>query len=209
MKLPDRTRLIQKLDEQLNYIDRSCKAFDQGEEDDAIRIATSLRVIFHHTKNSTSLIAHLSLERSKMLSSSRGRGDFKDYLAFRLHLTSSEPMKCVPLLGKAFIELGIENWWRREPIFAHNGKNYFRREIVLNAANKDGGAHVDTEVDEFYEALAAGGSGLGVTGNLQFHGKAPYEQGVTHFAKNAHLALLRHFAHETLSSAKRFSWPRK
>ena len=68
----NRERLIQKLGEQLRFMQRSCVMFDQGYEDEAIRIATSLRVIFHHTVSSVSLVSHVGLNGTPMLSSSRG-----------------------------------------------------------------------------------------------------------------------------------------
>lgn len=90
----------------------------------------------------------------------------------------------------------------------HGGTEYFRRMIVLSVANKDGGAHVDAELESYYEVLCGGEYALGVTGDLKYTGKPPFEQGVTHFAKNAHLALIRQFAHETLTSADHFMWLR-
>ena len=68
----DNPRFTDKLKEQLQFIKRSCDAYDQGAENEALRIATSLRVIFHNTTQSVSLMAHLGFENKKMLSSSRG-----------------------------------------------------------------------------------------------------------------------------------------
>jgi hypothetical protein len=201
-----RARLLKKLQEQLRFVENSCRAFDVGAEEEAIRIATSLRVIFHNTQMSTSIFAYLNMNSGKVLSSSRGHGDFKDYLQYKIHYISTEPMKCIPMLGTHFRELPFQDWWENEPVFIHGGKQYFRKTIVLSAANKDGGAHVDDELETYYEVLSAGEYALGITADFQFQGPAPFEQGVTHYAKNAHLALLRQFAHETLFSAKHFSW---
>jgi len=51
-----------KLDQQLKFLKASISAFDQGDEDEAIRIATILRVLFHDTRNSESLLKHLLLK---------------------------------------------------------------------------------------------------------------------------------------------------
>lgn len=91
-----------------------------------------------------------------MLSSSRGHGDWKDYLAHEIDLTSSDPIRVRPILGVNFHELSIEDWWKKETVFVHAGTNHSRRKIVLSAANKDGGAHVDSELEEYYEFLCAG-----------------------------------------------------
>jgi hypothetical protein len=205
-KSGSKIRLIEKLQEQLRFIQRSCAAFDKGAEEESLRIATSLRVIFHDTNLSTSIISHLSLSGKKMLSSSRGQGDWRDFLAHQINLSSPEPIKMLPLVGSQFIELSIDDWWRNEAVFIHNAQKYSRRKIILSAANKDGGAHVDDKLEKYYEVLCAGEYALGITGNLEFDGKPPFPQGVTIYPKNAHLALIRQFAHETLLSVTHFKW---
>jgi hypothetical protein len=115
-----RDRLTKKLLEQLQFMQRSCEAFDNGFEDEAIRIEASLRIIFHQTNASTSLIAHLGFSGKKMLTSSRGHGDWRDYLAQQINLTSPQPVRMVPLLGNKFRQLSIEDWWRHEPVFIYN-----------------------------------------------------------------------------------------
>ena len=204
---PDKRRLCQKLKEQLAFIGRSCSAFDQGMEEEAIRIAAALRIIFHDAGRSVSLLAHLGLHDGRMLSSARGHGDFKDYLSIQINLGSSTPAAMTPMLGRRFTKLSINQWWKHEPVFVHAGERYPRRRIILSVANKDGGAHVDAELENYYEVLCAGEYAIGITGDLQYPGAPPFPQGVTHFPKNAHLALIRQFAHETLASAKEFSWP--
>lgn len=199
-------RLRQKLVEQLEFLRRSCSAFDEGLEDEALRIAVSLRIIFHDTGKSTSLVKHLNLGNRMMLSSSRGLGDYRDYLSFQIHLCSPEPIKMLPLLDRKFRKMPLSTWWHEEPIFVHGGQTFTRRMVVLSAANKDGGAHVDEELESYYEVLCAGKYGLGITGDLQYRGAIPFEQGSTHYAKNTHLALIRQFAHEVLASAKQFRW---
>lgn len=201
-----RARLTNKLLEQLRFIQRSCEAFDKGLEDEAIRIATSLRIIFHHSPASTSLIAHLGFGRKKILSSSQGHGDWKDYLAQQINLNSSQPVIMLPLLGDKFTELSIEDWWRHEPVFIYNTQEYSRRSIVLSAANKDGGAHVDDVLEKYYEYLCSGEHAIGITGNLEYNGEPPFPQGITIYPNNAHLALIRQFAHETLVSVNHFNW---
>ena len=201
-----RLRFIQKLTEQLSFIHRSCLAFDQGAEDEAIRIAVALRVIFHTTSKSKSLLTHLGIADSKMLSSSRGRGDDKDYLGFQIDLSSTQPLRAIPLLENKFIERSFADWWRNETIFVYNGNAYSRRHIVLSAANKDGGAHVDEILEDYYKALIEAGKFLSITGNLEYEGIPPFPQGVPVYPQNAHLALLRQFAFEALNSASYFKW---
>jgi hypothetical protein len=100
-----RARLAAKLWQQLQFVRRSCDAFDDGAEDESFRIAIALRIIFHHKGRTTSLLRHLGLEGTKMLSSSRGLGDWKDFLAHKLDLRSPQPIRMIPLLGDRFVEL--------------------------------------------------------------------------------------------------------
>jgi len=201
-------RLLNKLEQQVLFIRNSCELFDRGHEEEALRLAASLRIVFHDTDRSTSLVRHLKLEETgtRMLSTARGHGDWKDYLAHKIDLTSSEPVKMTPMLGNNFFERSIEDWWEKETVFVHNGTKYSRRTIVLSAANKDGGTHVDATLEKYYEVLCAGEYAIGITGDLKFDGPPPFPQGVTFFPKNAHLALLRQFAHEVLASVRHFAW---
>ena len=103
----EQNRLIRKLREHIRFIQRSCQAYDQGDESEALRIATSLRVIFHTTAMSVSIVSHLGFENKQMLSSSKGHKDWKDYLSQEINLNSSEPIRMLPLLGHHFHKISI------------------------------------------------------------------------------------------------------
>jgi hypothetical protein len=203
----DALRYEERLGSHIRFLRTSSATFDSGHEDEALRLATSMRVIFHDTQQSTSLLSLLNLKGTKMLSSSRGHGDWQDYLAHELNLESSRPVVMKPLLGNAFAEIPLADWWEGESIFVHHGKPYTREKIVLSLANKDGGAHVDPKLEAYYRVLCAGEYALGITGNLTYAGPPPFPQGVTIYPDNAHLALARQFAHETLASQRHFGWP--
>ena len=146
-------RLAAKLRQQLTFLRRSCDAYDTGVEDESIRIASAMRIIFHDKGRSTSLMTHLGLKVTKMLSSSRGLGDWKDFLD-QTDFRSPQPIHMVPLLGDRFIELQLDEWWNNQPVFNHDGVPYSRRMISLSAAEKDGGAHVDEELERYYQVLS-------------------------------------------------------
>jgi hypothetical protein len=50
----------QHLARQLGFLVRSCQAFDTGYVDEAIRMATVLRVLMYDTRASTSVLTHLN-----------------------------------------------------------------------------------------------------------------------------------------------------
>jgi hypothetical protein len=201
-------RPLEKLGEQLRFVQRSCAAFDEGAEEEAFRIAAALRIIFHNKGQSRSLLVQLGLTDGRMLSSSRGRGDYTDYLSYRIDLRSPTPVRAVPMLKDSFHPISFNQWWRHEPIFEYRDVKYSRSKIILSAANKDGGAHVDPKLELYYQVLSSGEFTLGITGNLEYEGPPPFEQAVTQWAPNAHTALIRQFGHETLASAKHYQWTR-
>jgi hypothetical protein len=202
-------RFREKFEEQLRFLAHSSDLFDHGHEDEAIRLATSLRIIFHDTQSSTSLLTHLGLKHERMLSSWRGHGDWHDYLSHEININSPHPVKMRPFLGNQFTQVPMEDWWDNQPVFVYASKTFSRRIIILSAANRDGGAHVDAKLETYYRALCAGEYAIGITGNLHYEGPTPFPQGVAIYAKNAHLALIRQFAHETMRSVDYFSWLKK
>jgi hypothetical protein len=188
--MADNTRYKERLGSHIGFLEQSSGLYDSGQEDESLRLATSMRVMFHDTA-----------------SSSRGLGDWRDYLAHHVDLSSQRPIVMKPLLGDSFTQVPLSDWWDGETIFVHVGTNYTRRKIILSVANKDGGAHVDDKLEAYYKVLCAGEYALGITGNLKYDGPPPFPQGVTIYPDNAHLALIRQFAHETLASHRHFGWP--
>lgn len=203
-------RMSAELKKQLGFLQRSARAFDGGHEEEAVRLATTMRVLFHDTSQSTSLLTHLSMAGTTMLSTPRTDfADWRDFLNIQLDpdgRTGGDPVKFLPKLQPAFIPVPFTDWWESDSITAAAGTTVTRKRIILGAANKDGGAHVDPKLGQFYSELAKGTYGLGITANIEFDGPAPYPQGATQYARNGHLALLRQIAHEVERSAIHYKW---
>jgi len=151
-------------------------------------------------------LTQLDRRNDQILSSSRGHGGWKDFLSHVIDFRSAEPIRMAPTLPTKYHPIPLDEWWDVEPVFSYEGRGHTRKKIVLSAANKDGGAHVDPELEPYYEFLCSGKYAFGFTGDLTYDRKPPFEQGVTHYAKNAHLALLRQFAEEARATAIRFAW---
>ena len=133
------------LKKQLGFIYRSCEWYDLGHKEEALRIAVNLRVLFHDTKSSDSLLSHLGKKESIHLISTIGSGKTRhDFKAREILLPLMFSLEGVrPLLGEHgnSVNLKIDDWWN-EVIMSQD--NVFSREdIVLAAADRDGGAHVD------------------------------------------------------------------
>src|SRR5215212_4213829 len=65
-----RQRFRDQLKRNVGFIRRSCELYDQGHKEEAIRIATALRVLLHDTRRSVSLLKHLKVKGITKLNSS-------------------------------------------------------------------------------------------------------------------------------------------
>jgi hypothetical protein len=156
-----------QLGRQLSFMERSCSAYDSGAVEDAVRIAVALRVIFHDTSKSISLLRHLGTPNPQMVSTATPFADEQlvpDVPSLYLvELKAEAPnLRCwaEPMIernhGTHMLPFG--EWWAKEVVI--DLKNGFgaltRKQLVLEAANRDGGAHVDGELDSSYEKALEG-----------------------------------------------------
>jgi hypothetical protein len=147
LRLPD--ELAEKLSDQLGFVLKSCTLFDAGDETEADRVAVALRVLFHHTNASTSLIHQLNLNQINLLS-----GLIPDTVPTYNYLinlkleTTPAAVWATPMLGNALAAnlVRVGDWWTTEEVCSFDGTPLTRKKLVLSLANKDG-AHIDPELD--------------------------------------------------------------
>lgn len=143
--------------DQLNFIQSSIREFDMGRENEARRIATSLRIMFHETSTSHSLIKQMNLKNSFQLFSSGGLYTPSNLLSsWTLLSMESSPNGLYyrpsgNAGGRTFF-LKYEDWWN-EIIFDDKNNVFSRKDIICYVANQDGGAHVDSALKENYAKL--------------------------------------------------------
>lgn len=147
-----------QLRRQLGFIERSCESYDKGSDDEAIRIATVLRVIFHNTRNSTSLLRHMGVQSVKILTQAApipANAVFADSIA--LIKADYSGGSLIPHLGRGHYKAfwPSDGWWT-QLVYVRGDVRITRRDIILAAANKDGGAHVDSALTPAYEELMQG-----------------------------------------------------
>jgi hypothetical protein len=196
-----RNDFVEQLRKQLRFLETSCREYDAGNIEEGIRIATSLRVLFHDTPQSTSLLRHLNATRVKVLSTAGPRqsthptGFWTALIQIQWNIASIT-VKCLPAFyarKEAHWYAAANNWWDNEIVFFVGKKRFFRKRLVLFASNKDGGAHVDSALPEDYEWLI---NGADVTmGIVEADGRK-----VINPIPDPHLAYLRQMAFEVLSS---------
>jgi hypothetical protein len=152
-----------RLRDQLGFLQRSAEAFDAGNTAEAIRIATVLRVIFHQTRKSTSLLTHLNATSISVRSkagpeSSTGARRVAGWSLAVLHIFPGGSILapiCEPQNIDTMVKVNV--WWTM--VFAViDGAEYKRRDLVLWAANKDGGAHVADVIPTDYAKIRVRGA---------------------------------------------------
>jgi hypothetical protein len=198
MKTPVSKDEFEKLlDEQLDFIEASARAFDDGYSGEIKRLAVSVRVLVHDTKMSMSLLQLTGKKGQKFvdLSDPVVEGNILSHSSLVQVRLSREGATPEPLLDGAPSrrEIEFDDWWNGI-VFVDQDKNKFsRKDIVLTLANKEGGAHVDTELDKQYADLRKNNS-LGWV-NITSDGKEiPAEDQVP--------ATMRQIAHEILRTLR-------
>ncbi len=182
-------------DEQLDFLEASGSAFDRGFEGEIKRLAISVRVLVHDTMKSTSLLTLTVKKGAKFLDTAfpfdeANKLSHSSLVQLRLDKKTSFPE---PFLdGSPFSrEVEFDNWWHGI-VFVDKDRNEFsRKDIVLTLANKEGGAHVDPELDARYSALRKQNS-LGWVNVANDGRETPGEDQVP--------ATMRQIAHEVLKT---------
>jgi hypothetical protein len=187
-----------ELRKQLNFIITSCRAYDEGLREEGIRIAMVARVLFHQTRQSNALVlTHLNASRLKLRSTcddlAKSEPHFLGFIGLEPSTGQFRPYLDQVVRDQA---IDFDIWWQHEPIMKllnHPDETITRRQLILAAANRDGGAHVDPTKPSEYERLA---SGIGLRADVKF---ATGLRKVVEL-QYANLAALRQIGHEILTS---------
>jgi hypothetical protein len=212
----NQAELEQHLIEQVSFIRRSARAFDDGDEAEAKRLATHVRLLVHDTRASNSLLGQLGLKdgiryedttiRREVMPSGLAAwapgtivlhsgititqmnfGGPRPRVAFAAPLDDVAPERVGPPVDFA-------QWWEPVILTDTHGNSFSRKSFVLALANEDGGAHVDPELRESYAALVK-------VNSLGRMGAAPGEE--MRPLLNIALASVRQIAHELLLTLER------
>jgi hypothetical protein len=187
-------RFIEQFKCQKGFLERSCRLYDSGLHDEAIRIATVIRVLLHDTNASTSLAKHLGGRDKVRLLSTCPDYPYLNDLAFfdGVSVISLDGVK--PGLENAGFcgFLPIDDWWNQVILISGPGIHHSRRAIILETANKDGGAHVDKEISSDHAHLRRGICSFH-RGEIALHDE-------TRQVRNHHFMCLRQFGYELLNS---------
>ena len=146
--------IIEKLKSNISKIEVFCDLFDNGRIDIYEDIAVKLRVLFHSSNHSKSLIRLTKLEHISFIDTSN-KYDPKNLLTHMgLIMLCDYPndynYKAFKHLN-GHVNVSFDNWWNSKKILSDKFKHTFtRKDIVCNVANTDGGAHVDPTIKSDY-----------------------------------------------------------
>lgn len=194
-----REELEAHLAEQIDFLRASAKAYDDGKEHEAKRLATPIRVLVYDFKKSRSLLGQLGLKGIGFFDTAQDVRPENLSTEFGIVLAELGPQGArfiAPLDASPRAEgipVPFEAWWNK-PVFRDEDRNVITRsDIVLAIANQDGGAHVDPELEARYAKLSRSNS-------LGWMAKTPAGEAAP---SGPHLAALRQIAHELLKSLDR------
>jgi hypothetical protein len=184
--------------EQISFLESSAESFDAGAEEEAKRLAVTIRILVHNTKNSHALLNQIG----KKLDFYDTSLDFDPNNMLDhggLISTLSEPHQAryvanldnIPPNIAKMIE--FESWWEKNVFVDGQGHKLSRKDLITIAANQDGGAHVDPSLDKTYVNISRNCLNLG---NVVNNGT---EQKIINKPERA---AIRQIAHEVLKTLK-------
>jgi hypothetical protein len=186
-----------QLADQLQWLRNSSREFDSGTHSEGRRIAATLRTIFRDGQ-SESLLTHLNGWPVKVLTTAEEQKQDPDNIAWWVSGMVFTVMGPNPRMQAALSEarsrtfISAHHWWEQAITIPDRGIVIRRRDLILTATNKDGGAHVDADVPKDYVILE--GPAWSVRHRL------PSGQVVTKTLDKIHLFYLRQMAYEVLNS---------
>ena len=202
--------LKSKFDDYLDLLQLLCDYYDRDKKELlALPISTSIRVLVHDTKTSVSLLKHLQKKEALRYLSTNVNNDCESVhlgIVRRINVGVTDGVggeaKYWPLCDETYFqspeesnELDFSEWWEKEEVFKTKEHSLTRKDIVLSVANKDGGAHFDSEVDEKYNAFRHSWSGGSTLVGINSGIRRGYDNIPIYPA-------IRQIAHELLSTIK-------
>jgi hypothetical protein len=173
-----REELLEFFDEQIEFLERSNAAFDEGHLSEAKRLALPLRVLFHHTaeknpRGSHALLHQLGFDQTLTWVDTCGMPDPNNMgqvwglIITGMDLATNEALFKARLDGGAPTAIRTktlrlprgsriprDEWWTEPVTRDASHAEFSRKDFVLALSNKEGGAHVDPEIFEAYDRIA-------------------------------------------------------
>jgi hypothetical protein len=193
--------LTRNLVEQIHFLVTSAISYDKGDHLEAKRMAVTLRILLHDTKSNKSLLGLIKLKNILWIDTVDVDYNYPQanlvysFGLFRIKFDC--PSGRVPWLIPNGTPAGNLNrsefnkWWDRPVIIVPiEGERlcFSRKNIILNIANTDGGAHVDSSLEQDHVRLSRG----------NVFGLIATKNGIDYPLINPELPSIRQISHEVL-----------
>lgn len=164
-------------------------------------MAAVLRILLHDTNQSTSLLTHLRKKDIEFYDTANDLIPDSKIPQAALLITKMQfgtegdrkyvaPLDEGPPSRYMKGKVSFNDWWNKNVITDKKQRKLTRRNLVLYISNKDGGAHIDENLNEIYSDLTRNNS-LGVK-----YIEGDYEEDI----EGSELASIRQMTHEVLKS---------
>jgi hypothetical protein len=192
----ERFEICELLKEQILRLNQQAIIYDSGDYSIAKDMAVKLRVIYHNTNNSKSLIRQLQFHKKDYLDTGE-RFDPKNLITFhgllKISISNNNSELMPKLENSEGRYVNFENWWNSKKVIVDKHKKAFtRRKIILEVANTDGGAHVDPDINIDYDELSRKNSINWEVG----------KEGDLHAINNPIFPTIRQIVYETIETFK-------
>jgi len=156
--LQTKEELDKHLKEQIDFLKSSCDAYDDGNKEEAKRIASTIRTLVHDTGRSKSLLSQLGIKDKLKFHDSSFEEKPKDGIRIGTYaaLVAISPRGYFPSLDDSLGKnnVNFSDYWNKAIFIDQENNTFSREDVVLYLANKNGGSHVDPSLDEKYAKLS-------------------------------------------------------
>ena len=160
----ERPHLEEKLAEQLNLLIDLGEMYDSGKHWAALPLAATLRLLLHDTRNSHALLGQLGELHNLEFCDTAHHRDPANLIRSHEGLVSMAVIGgtpgwwYVPVLTNNedrpdYPFVSFNSWWDLMVLQDSIGHSWTRRSLVLDIANREGGAHVDPVQSEAIRAV--------------------------------------------------------
>lgn len=184
------------LKDQISFLEASANSFDAGAEEEAKRLAVTIRILVHNTQFSHSLLGQMEINPEFYDTSlDLDSNNILAHGGLITILNELDQSRYIPILDnfptKSVKMIDFNSWWNKPVFIDRQRRELTRKDLILTATNQDGGAHVDPSLDETYAHLSRNGLDL-----IANHGTG--EQ----IMDKPERAAIRQIAHEVLKTLK-------
>ena len=149
------------LENKIRFLESSSQSYDNGCINEAKRLAVEIRVLLHNTSRSTSLLTHLKKNDILFYDTSSDYDPnnlLSQMMLIKMRIGPQGP-EYIPVLDNESPihdlkkKVPFEDWWKKVVFVNTKGDTFDRKDLILNLSNKDGGAHIDANLDDAYANL--------------------------------------------------------